>query len=79
MATEHTLLFRHGIAAARIKPQQAKGMHSGFWLLPEGTRFTDGDPSAGTEIDVMEFFGMTPRGRETIGSFVTTTSPAGTT
>lgn len=70
VATEHTRLFRHGIAAARIKPQQAKGMHSGFWMLPEGTVFTDGDPSAGTEIDVMEFFGKTPRGWETIGSFV---------
>jgi hypothetical protein len=70
VATEHTRLFRHGIAAARIKPQQAKGMHSGFWMLPEGTVFADGDPSAGTEIDVMEFFGKTPRGWETIGSFV---------
>ena len=53
-----------------MKPQQARGMHSGFWLLPEGSKFTDGDASAGTEIDVMEFFGETPNGRETIGSFV---------
>jgi beta-glucanase (GH16 family) len=75
VATEHTRLFRHGIAAARMKPQKAKGMHSSFWLLPEGTRFTDGDPSAGTEIDVMEFFGVTPRGRETIGSFVSYYEP----
>jgi beta-glucanase (GH16 family) len=70
IATEHTYSFSHGIVAARMKPQRARGMHSGFWLLPEGSKFTDGDPSAGTEIDVMEFFGETPNGRETIGSFV---------
>jgi beta-glucanase (GH16 family) len=75
VATEYTRLFTHGIAAARMKPQQAKGMHSSFWMLPEGTRFTDGDPSAGTEIDVMEFFGATPNGRETIGSFVSYYEP----
>ncbi|HXH80376.1 glycoside hydrolase family 16 protein [Nocardioides sp.] len=70
VATENTYAFSHGIAAARMKPQQAKGMHSGFWMLPEGSKFTDGNAAAGTEIDVMEFFGETPGGRETIGSFV---------
>ena len=75
VSTEYTRLFRHGIAAARMKPQQAKGMHSSFWLLPEATTFTDGDPSAGTEIDVMEFFGSMPNGRETIGSFVSYYEP----
>ncbi|WP_310528538.1 glycoside hydrolase family 16 protein [Nocardioides sp.] len=71
VATEKARLFGHGILAARMKPQQAKGMHSSFWLLPQDTSFTDGDPSAGTEIDVMEFFGSSPNGRDTIGSFVT--------
>lgn len=75
VATEYTRTFQHGIAAARMKPQQAKGMHSSFWMLPQGTQFTDGDPSAGTEIDVMEFFGETPNGRETIGSFVSYYEP----
>ena len=70
VATEHTRHFRHGIIAARIKPQQAKGMHSGFWLLPQGNSFTYGDPTAGTEIDVMEFWGANGRGTETIGSHV---------
>ncbi|MDT0183494.1 glycoside hydrolase family 16 protein [Microbacterium sp. ARD31] len=70
VATEHTRFFQHGIVAARIKPQRAKGMHSGFWLLPSGTKYTDGVPAAGTEIDVMEFFGETGRGTETIGSHV---------
>ncbi|WP_210502920.1 glycoside hydrolase family 16 protein [Nocardioides xinjiangensis] len=70
VATEHTRAFRHGIVAARIKPQRAKGMHSGFWLLPQGTTYVDGVPAGGTEIDVMEFFGENGRGNETIGSHV---------
>ena len=70
VATEYTRFFRHGIVAARIKPQRAKGMHSGLWLLPSGTTYTDGVPAAGTEIDVMEFFGQNGRGTETISSSV---------
>jgi hypothetical protein len=70
VATEYTRSFQHGIVAARIKPQQAKGMHSGFWMLPSGTKYTDGVPAAGTEIDVMEFFGENGRGTETISSSV---------
>jgi beta-glucanase (GH16 family) len=70
VATEYTRSFRHGIVAARIKPQRAKGMHSGFWMLPTGTTYVDGVPEGGTEIDVMEFFGENGRGTETIGSHV---------
>lgn len=70
VATEHTRAFRHGIVAARIKPQRAKGMHSGFWMLPQGTTYVDGVPEGGTEIDVMEFFGETGHGDETIGSHI---------
>jgi beta-glucanase (GH16 family) len=70
VATEHTRFFRHGIGAARIKPQRAKGMHSGFWLVPAGTKYVDGSPAGGTEIDVMEFFGENGRRSETIGSHV---------
>ncbi|MCF6376392.1 glycoside hydrolase family 16 protein [Nocardioides KLBMP 9356] len=70
VATELTRSFRHGIFAARIKPQRAKGMHSAFWLLPEGTTYVDGDPSGGTEIDVMEFFGEAGRGKDAIGSHI---------
>lgn len=70
VATEYTRFFQHGIVAARIKPQRAKGMHSGFWLLPSGTKYTDGVPAMGTEIDVMEFFGETGRGTESVGSHV---------
>ncbi|NYE35694.1 beta-glucanase (GH16 family) [Nocardioides cavernae] len=70
VATEYTRSFRHGIVAARIKPQRAKGMHSGFWMLPQGTTYVDGVPEGGTEIDVMEFFGETGRGDETIGSHI---------
>lgn len=70
VATEHTRFFKHGIVAARIKPQRAKGMHSGFWMLPGGTKYTDGVPAAGAEIDVMEFFGDNGRGTEAVGSHV---------
>ena len=70
VATEHTRFFQHGIVAARIKPQRAKGMHSGFWMLPNGTKYADGNPAAGTEIDVMEFFGENDRGTETISSSI---------
>ena len=70
VATENTTFFQHGIVAARIKPQRAKGMHSGFWMLPAGTKYTDGNPAAGTEIDVMEFFGENGRGTESIGSHI---------
>ncbi len=70
IATENTRLFQHGIVAARIKPQRAKGMHSGFWMLPNGTKYADGNPAAGTEIDVMEFFGDNGRGTETISSSI---------
>ena len=48
--------FTHGIAAARIRWQQAKGMHGGFWLLPSGGKIP-GRPELGTEVDVAEHFG----------------------
>lgn len=70
VATEHTRFFQHGIVAARIKPQRAKGMHSSFWMLPAGTKYADGNPAAGTEIDIMEFFGDNGRGTESIGSHI---------
>lgn len=75
VSTEHTYLTQYGIAAARIKPQRADGMHSAFWMLPEGSRFYNDDPSRGAEIDVMEFWGDSGRGQETIGSFVTWHGP----
>lgn len=70
VATEFTRSFQHGIIAARIKPQRAKGMHSGMWLLPVGTKYVDGDPASGTEIDVMEFFGENGRGNEAVGAHI---------
>jgi beta-glucanase (GH16 family) len=75
VATEHTYLTQYGLAAARIKPQRADGMHSAFWMLPQDSMFYDDDPARGAEIDVMEFWGDTGRGAETIGSFVTWHGP----
>ena len=37
-----------------------KGMHASFWLQPANW-YTPGDPSKGTEIDVVEFFGRTKK------------------
>jgi beta-glucanase (GH16 family) len=70
VATEHTRFFRHGIFAARMKVQRARGMHSAFWMLPRDRRFVHGDPSAGTEVDVVEYFGERDPGADHIGSFV---------
>jgi len=39
-------------------------------MLPVGTTYVDGTPAAGTEIDVMEFFGETGRDDETVASHV---------
>ncbi len=70
VATEHTRFFSHGIFAARIKVQRSRGMHSAFWMLPKDRRFVHGDPSAGTEVDVMEYFGERDPGRDDIASFI---------
>ncbi len=70
VATEFTRSFRHGIVSARMRFQRARGMHAGFWMLPVGTTYADGDPSAGAEIDVVEFFGENGRDTETIASGV---------
>jgi beta-glucanase (GH16 family) len=60
--------FRYGYAAARMKVQQAKGMHSAFWLQPHD--IPHGVPALGTEIDVMEFFGDTGRRTNGLAAFV---------
>lgn len=56
LQTEHTYSFTHGIAAARVKFQQPKGMHGCFWLLPSGGKIP-GRPELGAEVDVVEYFG----------------------
>ena len=70
VATELTHVFGFGVFAARIRPQRARGMHSAFWMLPQGRKFVRGDPTGGTEIDVMEYFGELPSGDDSIGSFI---------
>jgi len=60
--------FTYGYAAARMKMHRPKGMHASFWLQPANW-YTPGKPSAGTEIDVSEYFGASKSG-STIGSFV---------
>ena len=69
LATEEKFDVAHGVVAARMKVQQAQGMHSGFWMQPSGQP-QPGNPAAGVEIDVMEFFGQTKWGKEGVGAFL---------
>lgn len=68
LSTLRSFRFTHGIAAARIKFARASGRHSAFWLQVDGK--VPGDPSRGTEIDVVEFFGDNGGARDRIGSFL---------
>ncbi|RYC13221.1 glycoside hydrolase family 16 protein [Nocardioides zhouii] len=60
LATRDKFDFTYGYAAARMKMHLDKGMHASFWLQPANW-YTPGDPSRGTEIDVVEFFGRTKK------------------
>jgi beta-glucanase (GH16 family) len=60
--------FTYGYAAARMKMHRNKGQHASFWLQPANW-YTPGKPAAGTEIDVVEYFGQSKSG-SSIGSFV---------
>ena len=60
LATREKFDFTYGYAAARMKMHLDKGMHASFWLQPANW-YTPGDPSKGTEIDVVEFFGRTKK------------------
>lgn len=73
VATEKSFTFQYGFAAARMKLQRGKGMHSGFWMLSAGLwRLGDHGilPPCDIEVDVMEFFGESPRAVNAIGSFL---------
>ena len=76
VATEKKFDFTHGVAAARMKLQQAQGMHSGFWLQPAGQPQA-GNPASGVEIDVMEFFGQTKWDKDGVGAFIHWVDAAG--
>lgn len=54
--------FTYGVFAARIKFQEARGMHSAFWFFPTGpdpedVPETDLPGRKGSEIDVLEYYG----------------------
>jgi beta-glucanase (GH16 family) len=56
--TKNTQRFRYGYFESRLKMQSQEGHHSAFWLqtpVPQGT-FND-LAQAGTEIDIIEWFG----------------------
>ena len=66
VATENSFAFQYGFAAARMKLQRDRGMHSGFWMLPAHGIL----PPCDIEVDVMEFFGENARSVSAIGGFV---------
>src|SRR5690606_13600598 len=55
--------FKYGYAAARVKVQRSRGMHSAFWMNPLHGMNPKGR-GKGSEIDVMEYFGQRDSGRE---------------
>ena len=53
IGTQGTYSFRYGVAAARVKFQEPRGMHGAFWLQDSG----EAEGTIGAEIDTVEFFG----------------------
>ena len=53
IGTEGAYSFRYGVAAARVKFQEPRGMHGAFWLQDSG----EAEGTLGAEIDIVEFFG----------------------
>jgi beta-glucanase (GH16 family) len=50
--------YKYGVAAARIKFQQGRGQHGGFWTQPDAPLSRYGTSArTGAEIDAVEFFG----------------------
>jgi beta-glucanase (GH16 family) len=56
ISTQHAFDFKYGVAAARIRFQQAQGQHGAFWLQPRGLLETAPTPW-GAEIDTIEWYG----------------------
>lgn len=50
IGTQGRFSYKYGVAAARVKFQDARGQHGAFWMQPAGTGY-------GAEIDVIEWFG----------------------
>ena len=55
IGTQGRFSYKYGVAAARIKFQDARGQHGAFWMQPAGTGY-------GAEIDVIEWFGTGSQG-----------------
>ncbi len=53
IGTQAAYSFRYGVAAARVKFQEPRGMHGAFWLQDSG----EAEGTIGAEIDTVEFFG----------------------
>ena len=55
VGTQGRFAYKYGVAAARIRFQDARGQHGAFWMQPAGSGY-------GAEIDVAEWFGTGSQG-----------------
>jgi hypothetical protein len=69
VSTEDAFDFQYGVAAARMRFQQAQGQHGAFWLQPRGLMEQQPTPW-GAEIDVIEWYGDQPGPRSPLTSAV---------
>ncbi|WP_162598563.1 glycoside hydrolase family 16 protein [Nocardioides gilvus] len=77
IGTEGLYDFTYGFAAARVKVQKTKGMHSAFWAKPVNPE-VNGQPQYGTEIDVFEYFGRGMYKENGVAAFIHAPNAAGT-
>jgi hypothetical protein len=63
IGTQYTHSITYGVVAARIKFQPLQGQHASLWMQPVAGDGSRNPVTAGTEIDIIEWFGKdTPGG-----------------
>ena len=75
IGTQSTHSIKYGVVAARIKFQPLQGQHASLWMQPVYLNGTPNPAVAGSEIDIIEWFGKdTPGGGLT--SFIYAPTPS---
>ena len=57
IGTQYTHSITYGVVSARIKFQPLQGQHASLWMQPENLNGFKDAERAGTEIDIIEWFG----------------------
>ncbi len=74
IGTQQTHTITYGVVAARMKFQPLQGQHASLWMQPRYLNGSTNPTQAGTEIDIIEWFGKdTPGGGLT--SFIYAPTP----